>query len=119
MTLAFAIATASHAATSAVDEKGWFGLAFNAETEGFSVNPTIQSVKIEEVAPSSPVAGAGLLAGDFIVALQGIAVAVATSDELKAAMPKSVGETLRFSVRRGNAEPFEIPLVAVGRFTGN
>ena len=48
MTLALAIAIASPAATNAAEEKGWFGLAFNVETEGMSFNPTIQSVKIEK-----------------------------------------------------------------------
>ena len=119
MTLALAISTASPAVTNAADEKGWFGLAFNVETEGFSFNPSVQSVKIEKVAPSSPAAEAGLLAGDLIVAVQGITVAGAKADELKAAMKKLVGEALRVKVRRGKAAPFDVSLVAVGRPTGN
>lgn len=99
-------------------EKGWFGLAFDVETEGFSFNPTIQSVKITKVAPASPGAGAGLAAGDQVVVLQGITIAGAKADDLKAAMKKSVGETLRFKVRRGNAEPFEVPLVAIAKPAG-
>jgi C-terminal processing protease CtpA/Prc len=118
MTLALAIAAAFPSATNAADDKGWFGLAFNVETEGFSFNPTIQSVKIEKVAPSSPAAGAGLVAGDLVVALQGITIAGAKADDLQAAMKKSVGETLRFKIKRGNAEPFEVPLIAVGRPAG-
>lgn len=104
---------------NAAEEKGWFGLAFSVESEGFSFNPTIQSVKIEKVAASSPGAGAGLVAGDLVVSLQGIASAGAKADDLKAAMKKSVGETLRLKVKRGSAEPFEVVLVAIAKPPGS
>ena len=97
----------------AAEDKGWFGLSFSVEAEGMSFNPTIQSVKIAKVASPSPGAGAGLAAGDLVVSLQGIAIAGAKADDLKAAMKKSVGEVLRMKVRRGSAEPFDVVLVAV------
>jgi C-terminal processing protease CtpA/Prc len=102
---------------NSAEEKGWFGLAFRVEAEG-SFNPTIQSVKIERVTPSSPGAGAGLAAGDLVVALEGITIAGAKTDELKAAMKKTVGETLRLKVKRGNAAPFEVSLVAIAKPAG-
>ena len=111
--------TAFCSPVSAAEEKGWFGLAFSVETEGFSFNPTIQSVKIEKVASSSPGASAGLVAGDLVVSLQGIASAGAKADDLKAAMKKSVGETLRLKVKRGSAEPFEVVLVAIAKPPGS
>ena len=116
--LVLAFAATLSPAVNAADENGWFGLAFSVETEGFAFNPTIQSVKIEKVAPSSPAAGAGLVAGDVVVAIQGIAISGAKADHLKAAMKKSIGETLRFRVKRGSAEPFEVPLVAIARPAG-
>lgn len=100
-------------------EKGWFGLAFSVETEGFSFNPTVQSVKIEKVAPSSPAAAAGLAAGDVVVAAQGVVIAGAKADDLKAVMKKSVGDTLRLKVKRGGGEPFDVPLVAIARPPGS
>jgi C-terminal processing protease CtpA/Prc len=103
---------------NASEERGWFGLTFSVETEGLSLNPIIRSVKIEKVAPSSPGAGAGLVAGDIVVALQGVAVAGARADDLKSTMKKSVGETLRLRVKRGSAEPFEVPLVAIAKPSG-
>ena len=103
---------------NAAEERGWFGLAFSVETEGVSLNPTIQSVKIEKVAPSSPGAGAGLVAGDLVISLQGVAVAGAKADDLKVTMRKAVGETLRMKVKRGSAEPFEVPLVAIAKPAG-
>ena len=103
----------------AAQEKGWFGLAFKVETEGFSFNPTVQSVKIEKVMAASPAAGAGLVAGDVVVSIQGLAIAGAKADDLKAAMKKSVGETLRLKIRRGSAEPFDAPLVAAANPSGS
>ena len=114
--LLVAFAAFSPLANSA-EEKGWFGLAFRVEAEG-SFNPTVQSVKIETVTPSSPGAGAGLTAGDLVVALQGIATTGAKADDLKAALKKTVGETLRLKVKRGNAEPFEVSLVAIAKPSG-
>jgi predicted metalloprotease with PDZ domain len=118
MALLIAISAFSTAVVNAAEEKGWFGLAFNVETEGFSFNPTIQSVKIEKVVTASPAAQAGLAAGDVVVSLQGVAIAGAKADDLKAAMKKSVGETLRMKVKHGAAEPTEIQMVAIAKPAG-
>ena len=105
-------------AATAADEKGWFGLSFSVETEGSFFNPTLQSVKIEKVAPASPAVAAGLAAGDVVVSLQGMVVAGGKADEFKAAMKKSVGETLRFKIKRGTAEPHEVLLTAAAKPSG-
>ncbi|MGS0754009.1 PDZ domain-containing protein [Roseateles sp. GG27B] len=75
-------------------------------------------MKIEKVAPASPAALAGLAAGDVVVALQGIAIAGAKADDLKAAMKKSVGETLRMKVKHGPVEATEIQLIAMPKPAG-
>ncbi len=116
LVLAWVAVLASFA--SAAAEKGWFGLAFNIETEGFSFNPSVRSVKIEKVVPSSPAAGAGLEAGDVVIQVQDVVIAGAKADDLKAAMKKSAGETLRLRIKRGAAEPYEVPLVAVVKPSG-
>ena len=103
--LLIAISAFSTPVVNAAEEKGWF-------------NPTIQSVKIEKVVASSPAAQAGLAAGDVVVALQGIAIAGAKADDLKAAMKKSVGETLRMKVKHGAAEATEIQMVAISKPAG-
>ena len=107
--------TAFYSPMSVAEEKGWFGLGFSVESEGFSLNPTIQSVKIEKLAAPSPGSRAGLMVGDIVVSVQGIACAGAKADDLKAAMKKSVGETLRLKAKRGTAEPFEVSLVAIAK----
>lgn len=96
-------------------EKGWFGLGFNVETKGFSLNPTIQSVTVSKVVPSSPAAAAAVAPGDAIIAVQGIVVAGAKAGDLKKAMDMPVGNTLRLSIQRDSAEPHEVALVAAPR----
>ena len=67
-----------------------------------------------KVAPASPAAAADVASGDAIVAVQGIVVDGAKADDLKAtAVP--IGNPLRLSVKRGNAEPHEVTLVAVAK----
>lgn len=104
-----------HAAAQAADDKGWFGLSFAVESEGFSFNPTLTSVKIDSVKPASPAATAGLQVGDAIVSAQGIPVAGSKADVLKQAVNRKVGETLRFVIVRGAAKPREVTLVAARR----
>ena len=117
--LVFAAALSPSAASAADEKKGWFGVSFSVETEGSFFNPILQSVKIEKVAPASPAAAAGLAAGDVVVALQGMVVAGAKADDFKTAMKKSVGETLRFKIKRGTAEPFDLAVIAVAKPPGS
>ncbi|KLD69860.1 PDZ domain-containing protein [Xanthomonas pisi] len=85
------------------------------ESEGFSFNPTLTSVKIDSVKPASPAATAGLQVGDAIVSAQGIPVAGSKADVLKQAVNRKVGEILRLVIVRGAAKPREVTLVAARR----
>jgi C-terminal processing protease CtpA/Prc len=96
----------SHAA-----EKGWFGFALAIDADGI-LNPKLRSIKIDKIFPASPAAKAGLSAGDMIVEIEGIAVEGAKADALKAAMQKSVGETLRIKIKRGADAPQDVSLIA-------
>lgn len=99
----------------AAEQKGWFGLGFDIESEGFSLNPTLVAVRIHEIKPGSPAAGAGLLAGDVIASVQGIVVAGAKADRLKQAMDHKVGEALDLEIVRGNSPPRHVTLVAAAK----
>jgi C-terminal processing protease CtpA/Prc len=95
-------------------EKGWFGLAMEIDAEGI-LNPTLRSIKIDKIFPASPAAKASLSAGDMIVEVDGIGVEGAKADTLKAAMQKSVGETLRLKIKRGADAPREVALIAAAK----
>ncbi|MBO9833384.1 PDZ domain-containing protein [Xanthomonas phaseoli pv. dieffenbachiae] len=101
-----------HGAAQATDDKGWFGLGFEVEGEGFSFNPTLTSATIDSVKPVSPAATAGLQVGDAIVSAQGITVAGSGADVPKQAANRKIGQTLRLVIVRGAAEPREVALVA-------
>jgi C-terminal processing protease CtpA/Prc len=104
--------------TSAMDDKGWFGMSVSVDAEGISLNPTIRSIKVVRVVPTSPAGSAGLIPGDSIVEVQGITVAGAKADVLKAAMQKGVGEALRLKVRRDTTAPRELTLIAISKPPG-
>ena len=111
--VAFAFLVALLAAVSVVHASGdaWYGLTFKIEADGLS-NPNVHSIKIEKVFPASPAAQAGLRAGDLVVGIDGITVAGAPAGDLKKAMNKPVGGTLRLKIKRGSAEPREVTLTA-------
>jgi len=94
-------------------EAGWFGLGLSVDADG-ALSPTLRSITIAKVLPSSPAARAGLAPGDTVLEVQGILVAGAKADVLKAAMQKAVGETLRVKIQRG-AEIREVSLIAVNK----
>jgi C-terminal processing protease CtpA/Prc len=93
-------------------EKGWFGFGFSADVDGV-FNPTLRSITIAKVFPSSPAAQAGLAPGDVVLEVEGIVVAGAKPDVLQAALQKSIGETLRLRVKHGAAGIQEVAMVAV------
>jgi C-terminal processing protease CtpA/Prc len=99
-------------ANLAAADQGWFGLGFSADIEGL-FTPTLRSITITKVLPSSPAALAGIAPGDTVLEVQGIVVAGTKPDVFKAAMQKSVGETLRLKIKRGATEIREVSMVAL------
>jgi C-terminal processing protease CtpA/Prc len=96
-------------------DPGWFGLAVSADVEEHSPGPTLRSLSVRETAPGSPAARAGLAAGDVILEIQGVEVAGMTTDALKAAMQRSVGETLHLKIRHGATDTREVAMTAAPR----
>jgi C-terminal processing protease CtpA/Prc len=92
-------------------EKGWFGFVLAIDADGI-LNPKLRSIKIEKVFSASPAAKAGLAPGDMIVEIEGIVVEGAKADTLKAAIQKSVGETLRLKIKRGANAAQDVSLIA-------
>lgn len=111
--ITFAFLVTLFATVSLVHASGdaWYGLAFKVAADGV-FNPTVHSIKIEKVFPTSPAAQAGLRVGDLVVGIDGITVAGAPAGDLKKAMNKPVGGTLRLKIKRGSAEPREVTLTA-------
>jgi S1-C subfamily serine protease len=103
LTLRMSLVLCSAAMTAGAAEKGWFDFAISVDAAGL-LNPTLRSITIERVFAASPAAPAGLASGDAVVEVQGIVVAGAKADALRAALQKSVGDTLRPKITRGVGE---------------
>jgi C-terminal processing protease CtpA/Prc len=113
--IASAVALVLSPMTLQAAEKGWFGFSISVDAEGISLNPKLRSIKVEKIFPSSPAAKAGLAQGDVVLEVEGIAVEGAKADTLKAAMQKSVGETLHLKVKHGADAPHEVALTAASK----
>lgn len=96
-------------------ERGYFGFGFSLDAEGVFWNPTLRSVKIERVAPRSPAAAAGLIAGDEVIEVAGRVVAGAKGKEIQAHIEKDIGESVQMKVRHANGESAVVTMVAAAR----
>ena len=92
-------------------EKGWFGFALAIDADGI-LDPKLRTIKIDKIFPASPAAKAGLSPGDMIVEIEGIVVEGARAETVKAAIQKSVGETLRLKIKRGADAARDVALIA-------
>ena len=100
-------------------EKGWFGLGVSVDlAAGLSLNPTLRTITVQKVFASSPAAAAGMFPGDTVVEVEGIVVAGARADTIKAAMQKFVGQTLHLKIRRSTADTREASMLAVPKPAG-
>jgi C-terminal processing protease CtpA/Prc len=117
LTLALVVAVTLPLPAHAENNDGWFGVSIKANTKGISFNPTIRSVKITKVFPSSP-AAAGIAVGDSVVVIQGVTVAGAKANTLRGVMKKAVGEEIQIKIKRGTAEPYEVKMTAIKKPSG-
>ena len=93
-------------------EKGWFGFAMAIDLEGAPLDPKLRTIKVESIVPSSPAAFAGLTPGDLVLEIEGITVAGANAATVKAAMQRSVGESLHLKIKHGADAPRDVVLTA-------
>jgi C-terminal processing protease CtpA/Prc len=80
--------------------RGWLGISYVTEQQG--ARDARQMVRITEVVAGSPAHAAGLLAGDTVVSVNGIAA----TDQLLSSLAFSLapGESVTLRVRRGGRE---------------
>lgn len=93
-------------------ERGYFGLATSVDGDGFFLNPTLRTVKVEKVVANSPAAKAGIVPGDYIVEVEGKPVAGTKANDLKPYMQREVGQSTRIAVKKATGEIVKIVLVA-------
>jgi C-terminal processing protease CtpA/Prc len=104
--------TIARPAVALADETGYLGLAIEVDGEGFFLNPTLKSVKVTAVTPSSPAALAGIATGDLIIEAESRVVAGAKARDLEPLLKKRVGESLHLRMKRPGGETYDATVVA-------
>jgi C-terminal processing protease CtpA/Prc len=110
--LLFALPLLSLAACAWAAEQGYFGFSVAVDGEGFFLNPTLKSIKIEKVVPNSPAAKAGVAPGDVLLEIEGHQVAGTKADVLKPFMQREAGQSTRLVVKKTTGEVVSLVLVA-------
>jgi C-terminal processing protease CtpA/Prc len=95
-------------------ERGYFGFSMAIDVDGF-LNPTLNSITIAKVAPSSPAALAGIKTGDEVLEVEGHAVAGAKAKEIQALAEKDVGQSLTLKVKHAKGDAVTVTLVSTAR----
>ncbi len=108
--LAVAVACAAWAG-----ERGYFGFGMDVDTEGAFWNPTLRSITIKTVAPQSPAAVTGMLAGDAVLEVAGKPVPGAKGKEMQATIEKNIGESVQLKVRHPNGDIAVLNMVAAAK----
>jgi len=93
-------------------EKGYLGVALSVEGEGFFLNPTLKSVRIEKVISNSPAAKAGIESGDLLLEIEGKKVVGAKANEIRPYMDREVGQTVRLAIQKSSGEVKQVAVVA-------
>jgi C-terminal processing protease CtpA/Prc len=109
LSCAWALAAAGGALA---DDAGYFGFGIEVDGEGFFLNPTLKSVKVDAVVPASPAALAGVAVGDQVVEVESRAIAGAKARDLEPLLKKRVGESLHLRLKRSSGETYDATLVA-------
>ncbi len=93
-------------------EKGYIGISLSIDGEGFFLNPTLKTVKIEKVLLNSPSFKAGVELGDLVVEVDGKKILGSKANEMKPHLEKEVGQTVRFVLQKLNGEIKHVTVVA-------
>jgi C-terminal processing protease CtpA/Prc len=108
----FVIMLFMFAASASAADPGYFGISVAVDGDGFFLNPTVKSIKVEKVTPNSPAAKAGVSPGDLLVEIEGHPVPGTKADVLKPYMQREVGQSTRLLVKKASGEVVSLVLVA-------
>ena len=94
------------AATSYADSPK-VGMSIDVQGEGFFLNPVVTKVLVLTVEKASLAAGAGIVAGDEIIQVDGQTLAGRRARELQPLVKFNAGESRTLRLKHANGEPFE------------
>ena len=99
---------------TAQELKGYFGFTVKIDADGFFA-PTLKSALVQSTKEGMPAERAGMVAGDRILEVEGVAVAGARASDMAELMRKKPGETLVLRIMRTDGEVYKVRLVAVAQ----
>ena len=99
---------------AAQELKGYFGFTVKIDADGFFA-PTLKSALVQSTKEGMPAERAGMVAGDRILEVEGVAVAGARASDMAELMRKKPGETLVLRIMRTDGEVYKVRLVAVAQ----
>lgn len=103
------------ASAALAGERGYLGVSLAVDTEGFFLNPTLNTVTVKKVLPDSPAARAGVEVADQIIEVEGHAVAGSKARALQPYLEREAGQTVKLKIRHRNGEVVALNLVAAAR----
>jgi C-terminal processing protease CtpA/Prc len=106
--LAISFATAAHAA-----DKAWYGFHIKPQTSGFVLNPVVQSVMIDMIAPNSPADAQHIRVGDEIIQAEGKSIRGVRALDVIGLLNKKPGDTLELVLQRPSGESYRAKLTAI------
>lgn len=113
--LALTIAVLPGAAVEPDPERGVFGIKLSLSVSGF-FKPVVRSATLIEVQPGLPAAGAGIVAGDQVLEVDGLAIPGARAADLAPlARGKRPGEAVDLQLQRRDGSVYRARLTAVER----
>lgn len=101
------------AASATAEERAWYGFHIKPQTSGFVLNPIVQSVTIDMIAPNSPASRAGIRVGDELLEADETKIAGNRGLSLVSLLKKQPGETLRLNLRRPGGETYRVTVVGI------
>ncbi|MDQ6861335.1 MAG: PDZ domain-containing protein [Verrucomicrobiota bacterium] len=101
------------AASTVAAEKAWYGFHIKPKTSGFPLNPIVDSVTIDMIAPNSPASTHGIQVGDEIIEAEGTKIAGTRGLALISLVKKQPGETLRLVLRHNGGETYRVSIVGI------
>lgn len=109
---ALVIAIALHVSSFSADaaDKGYLGVSLEVDAEGM-FNPTLKTLTVKTVAPSSPAAKAGIGSGDQIIEIEGRKVAGSSANDLRVYMEGEEGQTLRMAIKKPTGSTTSVTVV--------
>jgi C-terminal processing protease CtpA/Prc len=96
-------------------ERGFLGISYSIDGEGFVFNRIVKSVKVNNVVLRSPASREGIRIGDEILEVDGKRIPGSRVSELKPLLDKQAGQTIRIVLRKSSGQTHTVRVALEAR----